>query len=627
MSTPLLGIGTLSGSATDADEDAEEETAGTGTFTYTDEDGNVETSTDGVLTIDISSNYGAPVSISVKYNGAAGDKIKASIVNEADPCSASFVITQDIADAVYNDNYITVKDENGNLVTNLTESNFTVTEDGTTGTVSFDNRAAAAGIYKLHLLQTDDSDYALTINADGFVDYNLTLDDNTADYDTEVELNYAYKIYPIDSDAEPISGAIVTAAGGIECNEVDSSGEYNCAIPLSNTDLSYKIRASTYDRYNGQFTTARTLGTDASTESTAELIKTDEDNDGVITALDCDDTDETISTNQTYYSDPDENGLGDPEIYISECVMTAPIGYVSNSDETGDTDSDGLTDDEESNTYFTDPENDDSDADNLSDYEEIFEFETDPNNSDTDGDGSPDGTEIDEDTDPLVSDIQDEDEDTDTAEDIDEDVAVVEDTDEDEDAETEKLASIEDCTPFEDIISHWSESDVCTLYTAGFVKGKSEKVYDPDNKVTRAEFLKLIMLEAGYDPANESDLSITKYNDVNPGDWYYDIVALADEYGFLWYPTNDNWLPNEPITRGDAILQVIRIAKLTLRDFTTDDSSFTDFDVDSYQAYAIVLGEQYEIIGGYDDGTFMPNNNITRAEAAVITNNSEVLFE
>ena len=109
------------------------------------------------------------------------------------------------------------------------------------------------------------------------------------------------------------------------------------------------------------------------------------------------------------------------------------------------------------------------------DYEEIFEFETDPNNSDTDGDGSPDGTEIDEDTDPLVSDIQDEDEDTDTAEDIDEDVAVVEDTDEDEDAETEKLASIEDCTPFEDIISHWSESDVCTLYTAGFVKGKSEK--------------------------------------------------------------------------------------------------------------------------------------------------------
>ena len=153
---------------------------------YTDEDGNVETSTDGVLTIDISSNYGAPVSISVKYNGAAGDKIKASIVNEADPCSASFVITQDIADAVYNDNYITVKDENGNLVTNLTESNFTVTEDGTTGTVSFDNRAAAAGIYKLHLLQTDDSDYALTINADGFVDYNLTLDDNTADYDTKL---------------------------------------------------------------------------------------------------------------------------------------------------------------------------------------------------------------------------------------------------------------------------------------------------------------------------------------------------------------------------------------------------------------------------------------------------------
>lgn len=226
---------------------------------------------------------------------------------------------------------------------------------------------------------------------------------------------------------------------------------------------------------------------------------------------------------------------------------------------------------------------------------------------------TPEEEEIDEpdttdDTETLVSDVEDEDEDV-------------------EEEDSEKLETDDYCTPFEDIISHWSETDVCTLYTAGFVKGKSDKMYDPDNRVTRAEFLKLIMLEAGYDPADETDLSVTRYADVNPGDWYHDYVALADENGFLWYPTYDNWLPNEPITRGDAILQTIRIAKLTLYDFTTDDSSFSDFDPDSYQAYAIVLGEQYEIIGGYDDGTFKASNTITRAEAAVIVNNAEVIFE
>ena len=44
------------------------------------------------------------------------------------------------------------------------------------------------------------------------------------------------------------------------------------------------------------------------------------------------------------------------------------IGYYSDSD------SDGLTDDEESSTYFTDPYNSDTDADGLSDYDEVFYY-------------------------------------------------------------------------------------------------------------------------------------------------------------------------------------------------------------------------------------------------------------
>ena len=41
----------------------------------------------------------------------------------------------------------------------------------------------------------------------------------------------------------------------------------------------------------------------------------------------------------------------------------------------------------------------------------------------------------------------------------------------------------------------------------------------------------------------------------------------------------------------------------------------------------IVLGEQYGVIKGYDDGSFKPNYSITRAEAAKIINGSKVLFE
>lgn len=58
-----------------------------------------------------------------------------------------------------------------------------------------------------------------------------------------------------------------------------------------------------------------------------------------------------------------------------------------------DTDSDGLTDEEET-ALGTDPGNPDSDADNLFDREEVKTYETDPLNPDTDGDTYLDGQEV-----------------------------------------------------------------------------------------------------------------------------------------------------------------------------------------------------------------------------------------
>ncbi|MCX6148885.1 MAG: OmpA family protein, partial [Ignavibacteriales bacterium] len=59
-----------------------------------------------------------------------------------------------------------------------------------------------------------------------------------------------------------------------------------------------------------------------------------------------------------------------------------------------DTDSDGLKDGEEVNTYKTNPLNPDTDGDGLKDGEEVMKYKTDPNKADTDGDGLKDGEEV-----------------------------------------------------------------------------------------------------------------------------------------------------------------------------------------------------------------------------------------
>ncbi|HLD28680.1 MAG TPA: hypothetical protein VJB67_03625 [Patescibacteria group bacterium] len=66
-----------------------------------------------------------------------------------------------------------------------------------------------------------------------------------------------------------------------------------------------------------------------------------------------------------------------------------------------DTDSDGLTDDEEKQ-LGTDKQKYDTDGDGLNDYAEVRLYLTDPNNSDTDGDGYGDGKEVVNGYDPKI---------------------------------------------------------------------------------------------------------------------------------------------------------------------------------------------------------------------------------
>lgn len=70
-----------------------------------------------------------------------------------------------------------------------------------------------------------------------------------------------------------------------------------------------------------------------------------------------------------------------------------------------DSDADGLTDDEENNTYGTNPLDPDTDHDGLGDFEEVRKYKTDPLNPDTDFDGLKDGAEVyNYHTDPLLRD-------------------------------------------------------------------------------------------------------------------------------------------------------------------------------------------------------------------------------
>lgn len=182
------------------------------------------------------------------------------------------------------------------------------------------------------------------------------------------------------------------------------------------------------------------------------------------------------------------------------------------------------------------------------------------------------------------------------------------------------------CThPFIDVINHYSEGTTCRMYQAGVIQGRDALHFEPSSEVTRAEFLKMALLQAGYSLSDSSGKTET-YQDVHPQDWYYPYVVIAENEGFLRNNTG-NFYPNEPMTRGDIVL-LARIANQTLYGYSQNDIPYNDVVTTDYFAYAlIILSSAYvddpeqgsiPIISGYSDGSFRPNSTMSRGEAALI---------
>jgi len=168
--------------------------------------------------------------------------------------------------------------------------------------------------------------------------------------------------------------------------------------------------------------------------------------------------------------------------------------------------------------------------------------------------------------------------------------------------------------PFIDILEHWAEEEICFLYSQNDIEGYSDRNFLPDDDITRAEFLKISLLNLGYTVYAAQSFEFT---DVNPGDWYYQYVTFAKSKGFVTGYSDGSFHPNDPITRAEAVVLITQIAGII--DYETSGlSSFSDVSGDDWFAVAVAVATEYEIVEGYGDGSFRPHSNITLAEAATV---------
>ena len=148
-------------------------------------------------------------------------------------------------------------------------------------------------------------------------------------------------------------------------------------------------------------------------------------------------------------------------------------------------------------------------------------------------------------------------------------------------------------------------------YIVGYPNGNVE----PNGNITRAEvatiFFRLLTEEVRTANSTQSN----SLSDVTRGQWFNHAVSTLSSMGIVKGHNDGTFAPNAPITRAEFAAIAARFD-----DKNTDTSSkFTDI-ASHWAKHEIGIAANKGWINGYPDGTFRPNQYITRAEAMTLVN-------
>lgn len=172
--------------------------------------------------------------------------------------------------------------------------------------------------------------------------------------------------------------------------------------------------------------------------------------------------------------------------------------------------------------------------------------------------------------------------------------------------------------PFMDIINHWGENYIDTLYRRCVVDGKSTNLFAPNDYATRAELVKIVLNTYNLGTASFGN----SFLDVFENDWFAPYVISAARRGILIGYVNPDgtadFKPNQYITRAEALK--IMLATKGITDFSGYTTTFADVKKEDWFYDYVAYAQSKGVISGNTATvpTFSPNIPITRAEISKV---------
>lgn len=157
-------------------------------------------------------------------------------------------------------------------------------------------------------------------------------------------------------------------------------------------------------------------------------------------------------------------------------------------------------------------------------------------------------------------------------------------------------------------VSDWLNTDDHLAYLGGY----PDNTFQPEEDMTRAEAAQMF-----YNLLRDQDVDTTvSFTDVAADAWYAEAVNTLATLEIVDGVGDNRFAPERTITRAEFTTMAMRFCQ----EIPTGENIFSDVDQDDWFYDYVVGSIQYGWINGYPDGTFRPNDTITRAEVTTIAN-------
>ena len=150
-----------------------------------------------------------------------------------------------------------------------------------------------------------------------------------------------------------------------------------------------------------------------------------------------------------------------------------------------------------------------------------------------------------------------------------------------------------------------------------YIIGYSDGTLQPYGTITRGEVATIFFRLLTDDSREEWWSQVNDYSDCNSDLWCNNAISTLSNMGIIDGFSDGTFRPYAKITRAQFAKIAVGFFETTREDY---QGYFTDVDIDAWYTEYVEAAARVGLIEGFNDGTFRPHTNITRAQACVIVN-------